>query len=85
MERAANDGPDAICADEQVAFGRVAGCSTDHNPVAVRRESEDFAPERDRVQADGFKQRTPQSDRDGQSADARADDCIRNCARCMPS
>ena len=35
----------------------VPGCGADRNPVAVRRESTDPAPERDRVRADGFDQR----------------------------
>ena len=49
-----------VTAAEQVAFGPVAGWGTDRNPVAVCRESGDFAPERDCVQADGFEQRAVQ-------------------------
>ncbi|MCY4507617.1 MAG: hypothetical protein OXG35_11755, partial [Acidobacteria bacterium] len=57
MEGAANDGPNAVRPDQEVAFDRVAGCGPDCNPLAVRREPGDFAPERDRVEAGGLEQR----------------------------
>ena len=57
MEGATNDGPCAVRPDQEVALGGVAGCGSDCNPVRVRREPGDFAPERDRVEAGGLEQR----------------------------